>query len=170
MARWVNRKTFSATLEGYLNDLQVLERRLTQWLDQSTAFPYDAFARSEREGARVEITRLLLVNRMVVTDGASRAVQSAQALVDQNPDSWRRGENLMLLGETYESIARDWTAAHPPDGLRFDAEGGWSDWVALARVAYQRAAQSDGDPAKPEAQARLRALDAYALRMSQRSR
>ena len=34
-----------------------------------------------------------------------------------------------------------------------------------ARQAYRRTAQADGDPVKLEGQARLRALDAYALRM-----
>ena len=165
MAGLTDRAAFTSTLEGYLNDLDVLERRLAEWIAENAPFPYGSFARVERERAREERIRLLLANRFVMENSAGRAVELARGFIDENVESHRHGQNLLLAGELFETLARDWAASHRPGSSDFDGGPPWSEWVDQARTLYGRAAQADGDPAKPEAQARLRALDAWVLRV-----
>lgn len=165
----VDRASFDPTLEGYLNDLDVLQRRLGDWADRKPPFPYESFARAERERAQEERLRILTQNRLVLKDGASRAAAVASALIEQNPQSWRVNLDRLLEGELFESLARDYTAANRPEGADFIAQT-WNAWIERARESYRKVAQADGDPAKPEGQARLRALDAYAMRIKSQSR
>jgi hypothetical protein len=126
---------------------------------------YDAYARAALENVQEERVRLLFINRMVVDGAIARAVDAARKLAAEHPQSWRATDHELLLGSLYETLARDWTSQVRPDGQRPRLEEGWTGWVEQARAAYRRVAQTDGDPAKLEGQARLRALDAYALRM-----
>jgi len=159
------RNTQSPTLESYLNDLDVAERRLGEWALERPLWPYESAIRQAREQIGEERVWLLFTNRLVQERGAGRAVEAAQRLIEANKESWRTGEHWLLLGSLYEAMARDWTTQHRPDGLVFKTDQGWGGWIEQARAAYRRVAQSDGDPAKLEGQARLRALDAYALRV-----
>ena len=165
MAALVDRGGFTRSLEGYLNDLSELDRELAAWIEEDPPAPYPALIRTERERAQSESARLLLNNRMVFDEAAARAIEAAGRLVEQNAQSRRASEHWLLLGGIYETLARDWTAANPPDGRHFDTDAGWQDWVEQARAAYRRVALTDGDPCKPEGASRLRALDAYALRI-----
>lgn len=169
MNELVNRSTFDSTLEGYLNDLDVLQRRLADWIDRKPPFPYESFARAERERAREERLRILMENRLVLKDGAARAAAVAGALVEENARSWRINLDRLLQGELFETLARDWTALNRPEGPDFKSEM-WTTWVERAREAYRKVAQADGDPAKPEGQARLRVLDTYAMRIKSQAR
>lgn len=170
MAALVDRKAFQSTLEGYLNDLDVLERKLGEWIEQKPPFPYESLARVERERAQEDRLRLLIQNRLVIKDAAARAANLANVFVEQNAQSWRVNINRLLQGELYETLARDITAASRPEGPDFNAEGPWAALVEHARAAYRQAAQADGDPAKPEGQARLRALDTYAMRIKSQAK
>lgn len=165
----VNRAAFSATLEGYLNDLDVLQRRLADWIERKPPFPYESFARAERERAQEERLHLLIENRLVLKDGAARAASVAEAFIEQNAQSWRINLDRLLQGGLFETLARDWSAVNRPEGPDFNADM-WTAWVERARAAYRKVAQADGDPAKPEGQARLRVLDAYAMRIKSQSR
>ncbi|MEN6626406.1 MAG: hypothetical protein ABFD69_09285 [Candidatus Sumerlaeia bacterium] len=165
MVELTGRAAADNTLEGYLNDLTVIERRLGEWIDQKPPYPYESLARVERERAQEDHLRILMENRLVLKDGVSRAAAQAAALVDRNAQSWRVNQNRLLQGELFETLARDFTAANRPEGTDFDPEGPWANWVARAREAYRQVAQADGDPAKPEGQARLRVLDTYAMRV-----
>ncbi|MCE5229128.1 hypothetical protein LLG95_05980 [bacterium] len=169
MAEMADRGRFETTLEGYLNDLEVLERRLDEWAESKPAFPYESLARAERERAQEERLRLLLQNRLVLKDGVARAAAVAAALVEQNGGSWRVNQDRLLQGEMFETLARDLTAANRPEGMGFKAEA-WTAWVERAREAYRQVAQADGDPAKPEGQARLRVLDTYAMRIKSQAK
>lgn len=100
---------------------------------------------------------------------AEKAVAAAEKLVKEHDPSWRQGENLILLGELLEGLALDYTRLQPPAQAGFDAAR-FNGWAEQARAAFAKAAQLDGDPAKPEAQARLRALDALTSRVTRLAR
>lgn len=169
MNELANRSAFDGTLDGYLNDLDVAQRRLAEWVEQKPPFPYESFARAERERAQEERLRILMENRLVLRDGAARAAAVADALIEQNPQSWRINLDRLAQGGLFETLARDWTALNRPEGPDWRADA-WAAWVERARAAYRTVAQADGDPAKPEGQARLRALDTYALRIKSQAR
>jgi hypothetical protein len=165
MAALVDRATMGKTLESYLNDLDVLGRKLEAWQAEAPPFPYNGFIRAESERALTERVKLLADNRLVIDQSLPRAIELAKRLVESSKSSWRLGQDELLLGGLFETMARDVTAQLPPENLGFNAGSGWDNLLEQARAAYTRVAQRDGDLAKPEGQARLRALDAYALRV-----
>lgn len=154
----------ASTLDAYFGDLDERERRVREWLAASPPWPYDAYARQALEAIQEERARMLLMNRLVLEDGVARAVAAARKLAEEHPQSHRASDHQLLLGSVYESLARDWTGQHHPEGAAPMLDAGWGSWIEQARQAYRKVAQTDGDPAKLEGQARLRALDAYALR------
>ena len=161
--------TGTLTLEGHLNTLDLRRLNLRRLLDAAPPFPYASFLSANLEETLRRKALFLFSNRYVLPGGAQDAVKAAQTLLEENKPSFRRGENLLLLGEFLETLARDYERLNDPSQSKFDLES-WSRWVDGARGAYREAAQADGDPAKPEAQSRLRALDAYAQRISERAR
>lgn len=165
MDKLTDRAQMNKTLESYLNDLEVLGRNLDAWQGGQPPFPYPAYIRAEAERTLAERIKLLADNRLVLDQAMQRAIELGRKLVETTKDSWRLGQNDLLLGGLLETMARDQTAQLPPEGFAFNAEAGWNNLVDQARTIYTRAAQRDGDMAKPEAQARLRTLDAYALRV-----
>jgi hypothetical protein len=170
MVRLTDRDAYDhASLEGYLNDLQVMERRLLEWAAEKPP-PYKAYALLEAARGREERARLLFDHRRILKDGAARAIQLAQSLTADFQESYRASEHWLLLGSLYEQLARDFSRQFPPEGRGFDPDGRWRQWIEQARVAYRKVALADGDPAKPEGQALLRGLDAYALRMQDLAR
>jgi hypothetical protein len=122
----------------------------------------------EAEREREERATLLFDHRRQLPDGIARAIKLAEAMVADFGDSRRAGEHWLLLGALQESLARDWTRQYPPEGPAgaYADQGRWFQWVEQARTAYRKAAHADGDPAKPEGEARLRALDAWAQRVA----
>jgi hypothetical protein len=152
-----------------LTGLELMERALREYIDQAPPFPYESLARLERECVQRLMVRRLLAGRFTLGD-LRPAAEVADRLVEQNGESWRRCEDLLLQGELFETLARDVTDAHPPHTRRFRLGTPWTQYVARARRAYLEVARADGDPAKPEGLARLRALDAYALRIQKQAR
>jgi hypothetical protein len=168
MAQFTDREQFSKeSLELYLNDLDALQLKLRGWSEESPppGAPYPSHILREMERAREEYAALLFLNRMVVANAVERSLAMAKSLSDENRESARATQHDLTLGTMYETLARDWMARNRPEDAGIAEGSAWSQWVEQARAAYRRAALADGDPAKPEGQARLRALDAYALHM-----
>ncbi|MBI1783608.1 hypothetical protein HYR69_00560 [Candidatus Sumerlaeota bacterium] len=161
--------TGGLTLEGHLNTLDLRRSSYRRMTEESPPYPYAGYLRAEMEQALREKALFLFSNRYVLPRGAEQAIEAAQTLIEENAQSYRKGENLLLLGQIQETLARDYCLLNDPAGGKFDADL-CSRWIEGARQAYRKAAQSDGDPAKPEAQARLRSLDAFALRITARAR
>ena len=171
MAQLVERSRFPHNLEGYLNGLDALQRRLRAWIDERPDFPYESFARAEYERAQGEAARLYFANRLVLPDAATAGLVRVRQLVDQNGESCRLYEHWLLAGGMYEALARDLADQADPRGQDFaDVRKSWVSYIGQAREAYRRVAQADGQPAKLEGQARLRALDAYDLRLQTEAR
>lgn len=170
MAELTDRSKLSPTLEGCLNDLEVMQHQLRAWSDRTPGWPISAFINLERERAQEDYARLLFTNRMVLDRGTERALEAAQGLTVEHARSARAMHHQIAAGTMLEALARDWTVRNRPEENGMPESSPWNSWVSAAREAYRKAALADGDPAKPEAQARLRALDAYALRMQNLAR
>jgi len=166
LADLLDRQAWGATLDGFLTDLEATIRRLEDWLAESPPWPYDALLQAEIEQLQVERALMLFTNRMVLAGAAERAISAAEEILQRHQASRRHGEHLLLLGGFFETMARDWLQRERPE-RRVEAglDPSVESWILRARQAYREAAQRDGDPAKPEAQGRLRALDAFDLRM-----
>lgn len=166
-AQWARRLAeLTATPEGILRledyrlHFDTARAELIELLRGDPPAPYGALARVEMERLLERKTLMFSASRLGA--GAARlAEESARLLVEDNAESARLGRHLILLGGTFETRARDYATLAPPSGAQFRLSE-WAAWVGQAREAYAAAARRDGDPAKPEAQARLRALDAWA--------
>lgn len=151
------------TIEGFLNASELRRAGFLRLLDENPPVPYDGFIRREAEDELRQRATFLFANRFVVDGGTDRAIEAARKLVAETKESHRHGFNLILLGRFFEALAADYAVFTDPESGEFDAEK-WTAWVDEARGVYRKVAQTDGDPAKPEGLARLRALDAFALR------
>lgn len=155
-------------LEAYVDHLESVHLKLGRLAELNPTYPYDSYILIEKEAAQRDKAAFLFANRMVIEGGAPRAVAAADRLIERTSTSRRHGEHKLLLGSFYETLGRDYARRFDPTGLGFDAER-WTEWNDKARILYGEVAQADGDPAKPEAQARLRVLDAFSLRILQRA-
>lgn len=149
-------------LEEYITYNDAARSRLNSLLDAEPppSPPYDAYLRSERENLLAVKFLYLFANRSAPR-ALDRAYETVQLLVEENRESHRAGEHRLVLGGFFEAQARAYAVLNPPTGGRFELSR-WSGWIDNARAAYTEVARADGDTAKPEGQARLRALDAYA--------
>jgi tetratricopeptide (TPR) repeat protein len=157
MAALIDPAKFSPDLRGRMNDLQVAQQKLREWAGESPPWPIGSFIEVERERAQEQQARLQFT--------IERAIAPTQALAADNTRSSRAMQHQITLGTAFETMAREWTGIYRPEQTGIPEDAPWAGWVEAAREAYRKAALADGNPAKPEAQARLRALDAYALRM-----
>lgn len=153
----------AVTIESYLNRLASIQTRLLNLLDPEPVFPYASLLRVELERAREKAALMLFRNRYTLAEGSDRAVHAARALIEHHADSRRDGEHRLLLGGFFADLAGDYARLNPPATAQFESSI-WESYIADAREQFAIAARADGDPAKPEAQARLRALDAYTQR------
>lgn len=157
------------TLDAYLNHLDAMMSKLIELRQGKPAFPYESFLSAELERTLEKKAAILFANRLIIPKGVDLATEAAQKLVDDHAASWRAAEHRLLLGRFYEERAIDYALLFDPGGVSFDV-GQWTKWVDEARAAYTKVAQTDGDPAKPEGQARLRALDAFSQRTLEAAR
>ncbi len=157
------------TLDAVVAGLDDQIGALSKMSEDKPPAPYESLLKREKESVLSRKASFLFSNRQVLPRGAERALESAQKLADENGESCRRGENLLLLGKFNEDLARDYALSRDPARTGFDLNY-WSRFIERARTAYLKVAQSDGDPSKPEGQARLRALDAFFQRTVQQAR
>ncbi len=160
------------SLAGYLNELEAIELDLRMWIGEDPLWPTTSHVRRELELIQEERIRMLFINRM--SGGLDRPVEQAfellERMADEHLQSHRLMEHWLRMGIYYETLCRDWSDANPPEGIHFHDNPSWFTWVESARSAYHRVARADGNPVKPEGRSRLRALDAYVMRISRRGR
>lgn len=169
IAEAASETTETLTLSAFINTLDVRRVAYLQVLEQKPPFPYDGLIRRAMESNLQIKSQFLFDNRYLIPRGAELSIESARKLVEENLKSYRYGENWLLLAGIYEGLARDYAQFNDPGEANFNPEN-WSALMDQAREACRKAAQADGDLAKPEAQARLRALDAYSLRVMDSAR
>lgn len=158
-----------STLQDYLNYWDARIAGLEQLRTRNPVVPYDSLIEVEIERAMSSKAVLVFDNRFVLPRGAEQAIEAAQRLAGDHAESYLVGEHDLLLGHLFGTLAFDYAQMNDPSSAAFDIEI-WKPWVDQARAAYSAVAGRDGDPAKPEGQARLRALDAFELRVLRRAR
>lgn len=156
-------------LDDYVDYLDAQIVQFEQLRRSGPIFPYDSYIMIELERVLEQKAAFLFMNRVVLPEGAKRGLEVGQQLMKDHAASHRIGEHELTVGGMSEALARDYMRANPPQRHGFDVEA-WGNWVDAAREMYAKAAQRDGDAAKPEAQARLRAIEALAARTLQRAR
>jgi hypothetical protein len=156
-------------LADYLDYLDAQLVQFEQLRRSGPQFPYDAYIMIELERVLEQKAAFLFMNRVVIPEGAKRGIATGEQLLLEHAASNRLGEHEISVGGMHEGLARDYLRMNPAQGHTFDAEA-WLVWVDAARELYSKAAQRDGDAAKPEGQARLRAIEAMAARTLQRTR
>jgi hypothetical protein len=156
-------------LEDYLDFLNAQGVQFEQLRKSGPMFPYDAYIMVELERTQEQKAAFLFMNRLVIPEGAQRAIKEAEQLTTTHAASRRLGEHELMLAGFYEGLARDYSRVNPPQHIRFNLDQ-WLVWIEQAREIYARVAQRDGDPAKPEGQARLRAIEALVERTLQYAR
>lgn len=165
----VTRSPDASDLHSFVESIDARLVRLAGLLQQNPPPPYESYIKIEMEQALREKATFLFNNRVVLAEGAAEGLRSARQLTEDHAESWRQGEHKLLLGGFLETLARDYARLNDPSRFQFDLER-WKGWEEEARRLYFEVAQDDGDPFKPEAQARLRGLDAFALRVTQLAR
>lgn len=150
-------------LADYLDYLDGQTVQFEQLRRSGPMFPYDSYIMIELERIQEQKAAFLFMNRAVIKDASTRAIATQEALLKAHAASRRIGEHELALGGFYEGLARDYLRLHPPQWSGFDEEQ-WLAWIEKARELYNKAAERDGDLAKPEAQARLRTVEALATR------
>jgi len=125
---------------------------------------YEAVVRQEIERADTIRARYFLALRPVLEDGSIRAVAEMQRLLSRHGASRNRRAQMLELADLYAAIAREYVAAVPPEGLRFDPPK-FQELVDAAAELYKSVAAQDGTPEKLEAARRLEAFLAFTLRV-----
>jgi hypothetical protein len=138
-----------------------MRAKLAAWdrlIMQTKGTPYEGICRREEEHAERRVLTTIIDNRTWLADGIETAVQSAAFLVTKHVDSRTAPTHVIQLADLYANLARDYVVAHPE--ANFD-EHVFSQQIARALEVYARISALDGIPEKPEAQAKLGALQAY---------
>lgn len=113
------------------------------------------------------VNEFLRIETQRSTLGETNYREAIEGLLKRFPDSKRVYEHWMRLGLFYEQAAREWIAR-----AEYGKEEGAWDYArqSLDRATeiYVKVSQADGYPEKPEATARLDAVEALSRKVDQR--
>jgi hypothetical protein len=141
--------------------LELMRAKLEQWdqvLERTRGTPDECVCRTEEESVEQRLLTTIIDNRAWLDDGTDTAVRSARFLIAKHAESKNAPSHVIRLADLHATLARECADARPPSS--FDEEA-FSDHVAQAVEAYTSIGSLDGVPQKPEAQAKLSALQAY---------
>jgi hypothetical protein len=142
--------------------LELLRAKLDAWgaLVQRTAgTQHQSLALVEEERLEEQAARLVVAYRHVLADGDGAAERSLRFLIRKHAESKRLPAHVLALGDLYADQLREYVAAHDRP-LEFDVTE-FTRHSDRALDAYQKVADWDGVPEKPEAEGRFAALEAY---------
>jgi hypothetical protein len=125
---------------------------------------YHAVIRQEIERADLIRARYFMALRSISPDGSIRAVSELQRLVSRHAASQNRRKYVLDLADLYETLAREYVEAVPPESLHFDPPK-FQELVEAATQLFQSVASQDGTSEKLEAARRLEAFLAFTLRV-----
>lgn len=125
---------------------------------------YHAIIRQEIERADLIRARYYVALRSISADGSIRAVSELQRLLTRHSASRNRRTYVIDLADLYETMAREYIEAVPPESLQFDPPR-FQELVEAATQLYQSVASQDGTSEKIEASRRLEAFLAFTLRV-----
>jgi hypothetical protein len=100
--------------------------------------------------------------RFALPEGNVIALQELQRVVTRHGSSKRRLRHLLRLADYYAELSREYHAASPAEGLRFDPAR-FRELSDAALQLYELVANHDGHPEKLEASRSLEAYLAFTL-------
>lgn len=142
--------------------LELLRAKLDAWgalVTRTAGTPRHTLALVEEERLEEHAARLVVAYRHVLADGDGAAERSLRFLIEKHGASKRLPAHVLALGDLYAAQTREYVQAHDRP-LAFDARE-FTRHCDRALDAYQKVADWDGVPEKPEAAARFAALEAY---------
>ncbi|UCE85077.1 MAG: hypothetical protein JSU66_12065 [Deltaproteobacteria bacterium] len=123
---------------------------------------YAAVVREEIERADVLRARYATYTRRTTPDGNVFAVSQWQRVSLQHRESKNANRHLLELADLYETLAREYVEAHPPEGLGFDPAS-FSELADATVRVYEMVARQDGTAERIEASRRLEAFLSFTL-------
>ncbi len=148
------------SMEDYLQILDLQMARLEKLRSADDNDPEAYFILREIEKMMVEKALVLFRNRFVMRDGALRALDLMDEIIEQHATSRLIYRHHLMLGRYQYELAQDLAVANPADGLQFDMEL-FENLLREARGELVLVAQADGYYEKFEAAALLDALEAF---------
>jgi hypothetical protein len=142
--------------------LELLRAKLDAWVTviQATAgTARQSMALREEERLEEQAAYLVVAYRHVLADGDAAAERSVRFLIRKHAESKRLPVHVLALGDLYAEELREYVAAHDRP-LAFDVSA-FTRYSDRALDAYQKVADWDGIPEKPQAEGRFAALAAY---------
>jgi hypothetical protein len=142
--------------------LELLRAKLDAWgalVTRTAGTPRQPLALVEEERLEEQAARLVVAYRHVLADGDGAAERSLRFLIEKHGESKRLAAHVVALGDLYTAETREYAEAHDRP-LDFDVRE-FTRHCDRALDAYQKVADWDGAPEKPEAAARFAALEAY---------
>ncbi|HWP66161.1 MAG TPA: hypothetical protein VNO26_09635 [Candidatus Limnocylindria bacterium] len=142
--------------------LQLLRAKLDAWgalVARAAGTPRHSLALIEEERLEEQAARLVVAYRHVLADGDAAAERSLRFLIEKHAESKRLAAHVLALGDLYAAQLREYVEAHDRP-LDFDVKE-FTRRCDRALDAYQKVANWDGIPEKPEAEARFAATEAY---------
>jgi hypothetical protein len=142
--------------------LELLRAKLDAWGDlvrRTAGTPRQSLALVEEERLEEQAARLVVAYRHVLADGDGAAERSLRFLIRKHGESKRLPTHVLALGDLYAAQLREYVEAHDRP-LEFDVRE-FTRHCDRALDAYQKVADWDGVPEKPEAEGRFAALEAY---------
>ncbi|MBN1517980.1 hypothetical protein JXA32_15550 [Candidatus Sumerlaeota bacterium] len=154
--------------------LDFKQEQADRWreLSREDGFPdplYVSLCKVEWESAECEWRRLLWKNRDVIENGAQRAMQAMNGVIERHAQSRLAEQHHLTLGLWQFELAREYTQVHPPEGLDFDPVD-FNRITALARREFLGVESCFGSSYRPEAEIQRAALDAFIERIREESR
>ncbi len=156
-------------LRTYERDLQKLIRDLDSLANEFKGTPHQCLALLERERAQMLLAEFYISMRFIQPYSVDDALLQLRRNIEQNRESKRRYRHRMMLGDLYYALATQYLVKADADGPDFN----WKQFEAYANAAraeYDSVSRADGFPEKPEARAKLLALEALVREVSERAR
>lgn len=156
-------------LRTYERDLQKLIRDLDDLANEFRGTPHQCLALLERERAQLILAEFYTSMRFIQPYSTEDAFLQLRRNVEQNKESKRRYRHRMMLADLYFELARQYAVKTDPDGPNFDFRQ-FEGFANAARAEYDIISRADGYPEKPEARAKLLALEAFVKEVSERAK
>jgi hypothetical protein len=156
-------------LRTYERDLQKVIRDLDDLATQLKGTPHQCLALLERERAQMLLAEFYVSMRFIQPYSTDDALLQLKRNIEQNKESKRRYRHRMMLADLYYQLAAQYVTKADPDGPNFDMRQ-FEGFANAARTEYDIISRADGFPEKPEARAKLLALEALVKEVSERAR
>lgn len=156
-------------LRTYERDLQKLIRDLDDLANEYRGTPHQCLALLERERAQLILAEFYTSMRFIQPYSTQDAFLQLRRNIEQNKESKRRYRHRMMLADLYFDLAKQYALKTDPDGASFDFRQ-FEGFANAARAEYDIISRADGYPEKPEARAKLLALEAFVKEVSERAK